>query len=171
MKKFRLLSLLLSTVLVCGFLIGCSTNEPEGNPMALYSFSGEDDRFSLSSGIIAITDQETVIYGGELENTGEAFYDISSYSLRLYVLKDGVEFPLIDVEHIYKVERESPMDNLVSGSFGSVRMDAPLLEQEYLENNLYFEVLITYSNQEQSNHTIHLSVVNVTDKFPNKVQD
>lgn len=168
MKKPNPLLLVLCMLLVCGLLAGCGAKEPEDNALALYSFHGGDDRFSLTSGIIAITDQETIIYGGDLENTGEAFQDISSFSLRLYVLKDGAEVPLIDVEHIFKdAERDAPWDNLVSGSFASARIDGSLIEQEYLKDNLYFEVLITHSNQEQTKHTIHLSVVNVTDPLVN----
>ncbi len=157
MKKSRLLFLSLSAVLALGLLAGCGAKEPEETPLSLYAFSGEDDRFSLSSGIIVITDRETVVYGGNLENKGEAFEDVTSFTLRLYVLSDGVEIPLIDVEHITE-GGEASLGGLVSGSYGSSRMSYPLSQQEDLAENLYFSLSITHASQEQSQYTIPLSV-------------
>ena len=56
----------------------------EEEPTRVYAFRGENDQFSISNGVIVVSDEEDVFYGGTLEEKGEHLSDLSAYSISFY---------------------------------------------------------------------------------------
>lgn len=159
MKKIKPLVYFLIALLVCCSAAGCGAKESE-QQITIYSYCGEDDQFSLSNGIIAVTETETIIYGGVLEEKEEKFDDITASSMGLYVLVDGEEITLTDFQEVDMTGDGHPLSNP-----GSATTSGSLPEKDDLEDNLYFEVSITRSNGERLENQIKLSVTNVTALF------
>ena len=53
----------------------------EEEPIRVYAFRGENDQFSVSDGVIVMSEEEDVFYGGTLEAKGEHLSDLSAYSI------------------------------------------------------------------------------------------
>ena len=83
MKKheYKVIYVLLITVLCTCLLLGCSS-KPAEEPLVVYSFSGENEMFSISNGVIVLNEGEEIFYGGNLD--GE-LSDIIAYSMTFYI--------------------------------------------------------------------------------------
>ena len=51
-------------------------------------FSGENELFSISNGVIVITDKNEIFYGGNLEEKQGKLSDIVAYTTSFYILSD-----------------------------------------------------------------------------------
>ena len=57
-------------IVFCALLLaGCSISSQsrQGQPLAVYSFSGENEFISVSNGVIVLDAEEEICYGGNLE--------------------------------------------------------------------------------------------------------
>ena len=79
MKKYeyKVIQVLLITVLCICLLLGCSS-KPAEKPLVVYSFSGENEMFSISNGVIVLNEGEEIFYGGNLDGK---LSDIVAYSM------------------------------------------------------------------------------------------
>ena len=80
MKKLAIFVLTLTLVLA---LVGCGKTEPEY--LRVYSFNGENERFTVSNGVIVLDDTKEIFYGGELKATDDFFVDTVSCSATVYI--------------------------------------------------------------------------------------
>lgn len=76
------LFLVFAAVMVIGG--GYTLMNHEEEPTRVYAFHGENDQFSVSNGVIVVSDEEDVFYGGTLEEKGEHLSDLSAYSISFY---------------------------------------------------------------------------------------
>ena len=68
----------LMAIVFCALLLaGCSISSQsrQGQPLAVYSFSGENEFISVSNGVIVLDAEEEICYGGNLETRKDKFTD------------------------------------------------------------------------------------------------
>ena len=147
---------ILLTILSCSVLFsGCGT-KPVEEQVAVYSFHGENEIFSISNGVIALTPAEEVFYGGNLE--GE-LPGVVSYSMTFYISSGDDDKTLLS----NKVTDMTGGTISISGETGKVSGDI-LKETELneLQNNLYFELKTTNLEGEENTYSLQLTVTEVT---------
>lgn len=165
MKKT--VAVLLTIVFSCTILTGCGTSSKgeQGQSLAVYSFSGESEYFSISNGVIVLSPTEEIFYGGDLEAKQEHFNDITAYSMTVYIMSGDKKGTLIS---------NSVVDMTggtihISGDIGKRSGDGIIIKEptDDLKNNLYFELETTNLDGEKSNYQLQLSVVEITEKTRN----
>ena len=77
----RVFAILLTTLACSVLFSGCGA-KPAEEQVAVYSFSGDNEVFSISNGVIVLAPTEEVFYGGNLE--GE-MSGVVSYSMTFYI--------------------------------------------------------------------------------------
>lgn len=82
---------LLTLMLCVGMLAGCSQNgENKSEKITVYSFCGENEQFAVTNGVIVISADEEIFYGGDLKVTDDEYFsDITSYSVKFYTMTNG----------------------------------------------------------------------------------
>lgn len=161
----RLLSYIF--VIICfGVLVGCSEKEAyEQEALVVYSFSGSDEQFAVSNGVIVLSPDKDVFYGGDLEVFNEELCtDIVSYSTAFYTMNNGEKNTIL---YNSVVDQTDGSVN-VAGDLGRMsganllvgnKVDAA----EDLLHSLFFELSITDVNGEQSVYQVQMEVTEVTD--------
>ena len=99
----------LMAIVFCALLLaGCSISSQsrQGQPLAVYSFSGENEFISVSNGVIVLDAEEEICYGGNLETRKDKFTDIDIGKITVDILipddidnlVDGLWFELKTVD-------------------------------------------------------------------------
>lgn len=155
---------LISAAVCCCFLLtGCSdsSNQEEAQPFSVYSFSGENEYFSISNGVIVLTSAEEIFYGGDLEETLETFNDITAYSVTFYVSSGGEENTLLSNSAVDKTG--GTID--ISGWTGQISGDIlKSTDVPYLLDHLYCELETVDVNGEEHEYLLQLTVTEITGK-------
>lgn len=147
---------LVSVIII--FLVACSEYEVQNNDI-VYSYSGENELFSISDGIIFLSEEEDIIYGGDLKaKDDQQFTEIVSENMKLYVLSDGVEIPLTSFY-------VSSNTSFSLGNPGSITTQISNEEKENLLENLYFKLSIETSTGEKNDYDIKMNVTDITEGF------
>ena len=120
-------------------LTGCGKEEQE--PLRVYSFSGENEQFAVSNGIIVLNGSEEIFSGGDLKAADESFIDITSYSTTFYTIS-GSEGNVILSNSV--TDTTGGTVN-VSGDWGQIAGDRRLRRVKIddtndLNDSLYFEL-------------------------------
>lgn len=162
MKKA--VAVLLTIVFACTILTGCGTSSKgeQRQSLAVYSFSGESEYFSISNGVIVLSSTEEIFYGGDLEVKQENFNDITAYSMTFYIMSgDGKDILISN-----SVEDMTGGTIHISGDIGKSSGDGTIIREpaDELQNNLYFELETMDLDGEISNYQLQLSVVEITEK-------
>lgn len=85
MKK--IVVILLSALACCTMFIGCSNSSAnQEQHLSVYSFSGEDEQFAISNGVIVLNSTEETFYGGDLKEKQDKLSDIAAYTKTFYVM-------------------------------------------------------------------------------------
>lgn len=165
MKKIA--TVLLPILFFCTLFTGCrdSSEGEQGQLLAVYSFSGENETLAISNGVIVLTSTEEIFYGGNLEVNQEKFDDITAYSMTFYIMSDKGKGILIS----NCVEDMTGETLHVSGEIGKRSGDGIITREsiEELQNNLYFELETTNRSGENNNHQLQLTlkeIIENTDK-------
>lgn len=154
MKK---VACLLTALLLCCFLAGCSTSSNQ--KLTVYSFSGQDDTFSITNGVVVIAPDTAIFYGGYLDADEEHFQQITSYSTSFYVWADGHEHTLMDMRAVDTTGTFLNLDQEV----GSVSSQAFFEGAETaIRDQLFFRLETVNQNGERQTLEIPMSVVDVT---------
>lgn len=67
--------------------IGCSNSSAnQEQRLSVYSFSGEDEQFAISNGVIVLNSTEETFYGGDLKEKQDKLSDIAAYTKTFYVM-------------------------------------------------------------------------------------
>ena len=162
-KKILSVILLIASL---GALAGCTANEPQNNEeLAVYSFCGENEQFTVSNGVIVVGNEEEVFYGGDLEVKQEEFFEnVVSFSTTFYTLQEAEKRTILS-------NSVTDMTNgsiKVSGNLGKmsgadILIGNKVKNLEELRDNLYFELSTTDAEGENSTYQIQLVVTNVTE--------
>ena len=157
MKKYeyKVIRVLLITVLCTCLLLGCSS-KPAEEPLVVYSFSGENEMFSISNGVIVLSEGEEIFYGGNL--VGE-LSDIVAYSMTFYIQSGSNDIVLLS----------NSVTDMTGGTIGIAgetgKISGDILkraEEDDLQNNLYFELKTTNLDGEENTYQLQLTVTEVT---------
>ena len=139
----------LMAIVFCALLLaGCSISSQsrQGQPLAVYSFSGENEFISVSNGVIVLDAEEEICYGGNLETRKDKFTDIASYSATIYFTSDGEENIL--------------MSNRVEGKItGDILIPDDI---DNLVDGLWFELKTVDLDGEENTYHLQLEVIEIT---------
>ena len=159
MKKLTALTL---TILFIFTLTACG-NVKIREKNAIYSFSGGNDYFNVSNGIIVIAEDEETFSGGDLAITRkDAFSDVVSLRTEFYILRDGEEKTILVSELHDKTGGASVS---LSGDLGKISGDTVVTEGRQSEeveidllNNLYFRLTIKRNDGSSNTYTVQMDV-------------
>ena len=157
MKKTRVSLFLL--FFCCLTLAGCGTSAESESSLTVYSFHGENEQFSISNGVIVLTPDEEIFYGGDLTEKQETLSDVVEYSTTFYAMSGNEQKPLLS----NRVADETGTGVEISGQTGRIAGDVISRAQiDDLQNGLFFELETTSSNGEQHQYQIQLKLKEVT---------
>lgn len=157
MKKTRTILILL--VFCCLILSSCGTSTESEPSLTVYSFSGENEQFSISNGVIVLTPDEEIFYGGDLTEKQEILSDIAEYSTTFYAMLGNEQKTLLS----NSVIDETGTGVEISDQMGRIAGDIISRAQiDDLQNGLFFEMKTTSSNGEQHQYQIQLTLTEVT---------
>ena len=146
---------LLITVLYTCLLSSCGM-KPAEEPLVVYSFSGENEMFSISNGVIVLNEGEEIFYGGNLD--GE-LSDIIAYSMTFYIQSGSDDIVLIS----NSVTDMTGGTIGIAGETGKISGDVlKSAEEDDLQNNLYFELKTTNLGGEENTYQLQLTVTEIT---------
>lgn len=136
----------------------------DSRPPAVYSFSGENDLFAVSNGVIVLNDPEEIFYGGYLEPFDDFPTDATAFSATYYA-QNGAEK---DVFLSNAVVDQTGHMLRVSGDLGKISGDDILTRfagKALLDfkDNLYLDLTLTDSAGKQHTYTLHMTVQEITD--------
>ena len=147
--------ILLITVLYTCLLSSCGM-KPAEEPLVVYSFSGENEMFSISNGVIVLNEGEEIFYGGNLD--GE-LSDIIAYSMTFYIQSGSDDIVLLS----NSVTDMTGGTIGIAGETGKISGDVlKSAEEDDLQNNLYFELKTTNLGGEENTYQLQLTVTEVT---------
>lgn len=146
---------LLITVLYTCLLSSCGM-KPAEEPLVVYSFSGENEMFSISNGVIVLNEGEEIFYGGNLD--GE-LSDIIAYSMTFYIQSGSDDIVLLS----NSVTDMTGGTIGIAGETGKISGDVlKNAEEDDLQNNLYFELKTTNLGGEKNTYQLQLTVTEIT---------
>lgn len=157
-KKMKVLIVLSIVILI---LIGCGKSKSK--QVAVYSFSGENNQFIISNGVIVLSPEENVFYGGDLKVKEDFSDNIVSFSTRFYDYVEETENTILSSSVI----DQSGGSISLEGDLGKISGESAILgtsdnELDNLKNNLFLEITITNKNGEECVYQIQMSVREVT---------
>lgn len=160
------IALLTAIILCLGLLAGCSHNNGDTQEnLTVYSFYGETEQFTIVNGVIIISGDEEIFYGGDLKVADdECFSDIASYSATFYTLKNGEKRTIMSNS---VVDQTGSTIN-VAGDLGKMSGEDIIIGSKVenaneLNNNLYFELGTTNLSGEQNTYQMQLTLTELTD--------
>ena len=146
---------LLITVLYTCLFSSCGM-KPAEEPLVVYSFSGENEMFSISNGVIVLNEGKEIFYGGNLD--GE-LSDIIAYSMTFYIQSGSDDIVLLS----NSVTDMTGGTIGIAGETGKISGDILIgAEEADLQNNLYFELKTTNLDGEENTYQLQLTVTEVT---------
>lgn len=142
-------------------LTGCGKTKQE--PLIVYSFSGENEQFAVSNGVIVLRGKEEIFTGGDLKVTSDLFADVTSYSTTFYILS-GDEKDVILSNCI--IDRTGGAVNAPS-SLGKLSGESIIRRTKIdgasdLKNSLYFELATKDKNGKENVYSLQMSLTEIT---------
>ena len=140
-------------------LTGCGISSENELPFVVYSFYGENEQFSISNGVIVLTPDEEIFYGGELTVKQKALSDVVGYSTTFYIVSDNKQKILLSNSVVDTTGAR--LD--VSGQTGKIAGDIASKEEiDDLQNGLFFELITTNSDGKQHQYQMQLMLTEIT---------
>ncbi len=147
MKKFemkKVVGLLLAIAFILTAFTGCASNETE-QPLAVYSFSGENEQFALNNGVVASNIDGCIFNGGELIAKDLVLTDVSKYNTRFFKYVNGEQETIQSGSCEYADGTQDKTLHKCLGFTGSGQTEANSGKKLYmdisdLKDNLYFEL-------------------------------
>ncbi len=161
MKKAIALILLL----LCAFIfVGCGAEKLNGKT-EVYTFSGENDYFSVSNGTVVLDGEEEAFSGGHLTVLQkQLFSDIVSYDADFYIIKDGNDKRAVLSSSVVDMTGGSVRfngDDLGKISGDTIITNYKMIEEEEWQNNLFFELTLKDSKGREKVYEIQMNVEKV----------
>lgn len=163
MKKITtiMLSLFGCAILFVGCGVSLESNQEQS--LKVYSFSGENNLFSVSNGVIVLEAKNEICYGGDLKVISDKFGDVAAYSTAIYI--DGNEKEILLFGGI---DDQTGKTVDVSGNLGKVSGDILRdSDASKLVGNLWFELRTIDLSGEENTYQIQLETTEVTKKADN----
>ena len=162
MKKFLIFLLLLTFAIS---LVGCSTTELQ---TSVYSFSGANEYFAISNGVIVLDDSTEAFYGGNISADEGFFAEATSYSATFYISSHG-EKKVILSSKVVDLTGEA-VD--FSGEIGSISGDDVLTQNKIdeiddLRYNLYCDLSVTNKDGTESVYSVQMNLTEIVRKNTN----
>lgn len=158
----KTMTVVLAVLLMTAILSGCNqkSGEQQESPLQVYSFSGENEYFSLSNGVIVLNTEEEVFYGGVLEEKNYALSGIKSFSMTFYVTEGEEKHTLLS----NSVIDQTGGSVHVSGDTGKISGTNILhgADAQDWMNHLYFELKTTGLSGQDNVFTLQLVPIEVT---------
>ena len=150
-------------------LTGCGKEEQE--PLRIYSFSGENEQFAVSNGIIVLNGSEEIFSGGDLKAADESFIDITSYSTTFYTIS-GSEKNVILSNRVTDTTGDTVN---VSGDLGQISGDSTLRrikidDTNDLNGTLYFELTTKDKYGTENVYQLQMALTEITKNNGNKIR-
>lgn len=130
-----------------------------------YSFCGENEQFAVTNGVIVISADEEIFYGGDLKVTDDEYFtDITSYSVKFYTITNGETRTIM---HNSVVDQTGSTIKVV-GDLGKMSGEDIIIGNKVenineLATNLYFELNTTDLNGKQDTYQVQLTVTEITE--------
>lgn len=162
MKKMTVFVL----VLVCALaLAGCSATAQQAS---VYSFSGANEYFTISNGVIVLDDSTEVFYGGNISADEDFFAEATSYSVTFYISLDG-EKKVILSSKVVDLTGEAVV---FSGEIGSISGDDVLTQNKIdeiddLRYNLYCNLSVTTKVGTERVYSAQMNLTQITGENTN----
>ena len=144
-------------------LAGCENTE-SSQPLAVYSFHGENELLAIHNGVIVIRDGAEVFDGGDLEVQEDFPSEITSYTTEFYYLSGNKEKTILT----HSVVDQTGNQISVEGDMGRISGDGAIFglgaqdqELAYLQNGLYFELTTIDQSGTQNVYQVQMSVSEV----------
>lgn len=140
-------------------LTGCGKEEK--GTLTIHSFTGENEQFTVSNGVVVLNGTEQIFDGGDLKVKEDFFTDITTYSTTFYILssKDKKVIFSNSVEDMTGGKLNLSCDlGKISGDniISSTKID------DDLSNNLYFELVTINTQGEKSVYQLQMSLSEIT---------
>ena len=159
----------LMAIVFCALLLaGCSISSQsrQGQPLAVYSFSGENEFISVSNGVIVLDAEEDICYGSnivclifDIKTRKDKFTDIASYSATIYLTSDGEENILMS----NRVEDKTGGAINISEDIGKITGDILIPDDiDNLVDGLWFELKTVDLDGEENTYHLQLEVIEIT---------
>ena len=155
MKQLKISIVLIFILISCCFFTSCS-EKTVVEQVRVYSYSGENEYFSICNGVIVLSEKQDIVYGGTLKEKGEKISDIASCSMSMYVLSNGEKHTLTTWIDVGSIQLSNP---------GSISGNISEKIKDLLASNLYFELEIKKIDGEIIKDTIEMTVIDVTAIF------
>ncbi len=159
MKRAGILVLLAA---LCLLLAGCSKPASQAQPLAVYAFSGSGDGLSVTNGVIVRSDAQSVFFGGDLSIEPEdRFQGISAFTETFSVHSGEGEVTLLS----NSVTDQTGGAVHPGGQLGKRAGEDDMLmgvSESDLQNNLFFELQVTYPDGETQTCRVHLQLTKIT---------
>lgn len=159
------LAIVIALIMVLS-LSACSSESNTGTQdQSVYSFSGANEYFSVTNGVVILGAEEEVFFGGDLNTTDEeTLGNIVSYSTTFYTLVDGEKHIIMSNSVVDQTGGKISL----SGDLGRMSGDDFIIRNKVedssdWENNLYFELVTTDLNHKENTYQLHLSVTEVSE--------
>lgn len=164
----RLMALVLALVCMLSLVLsfaGCSTIELQ---TSVYSFSGANEHFAISNGVIVLDDSTEAFYGGNISADEDFFAEAISYSATFYISSHG-ERKVILSSKVVDLTGES-VD--FSGEIGSISGDDVLTQNKIdeiddLRYNLYCDLSVTNKDGTESVYSVQMNLTEIVRKNTN----
>lgn len=142
-------------------LTGCGKEEQE--PLRVYSFSGENEQFAVSNGIIVLNGSEEIFSGGDLKAADESFLDITSYSTTFYTISGNEKNVILS----NSVEDMTGGTVNVSGDLGQVSGESIIRRTKIDDasdwgNTLFFELTTKDKYGTENVYQLQMALTEIT---------
>ena len=155
------LSVFITALLLLLVLSACgNSSEAESS---VYSFSGQNDAFEISDGVIIRSDKENVFEGGKIRAVSKSdLENIKSFRAEFYTVKDG-ERTTVLIDEVVN-ESADPLE-IQADDLGKISSEDPSLVSNITEENteLFCEVKILYRHGGKKTSVIELTIKKITD--------
>jgi len=165
-KKVKLIAMAvaLSVIVVGGFIDHHHDHNIGTLEQSVYSFSGANEYFSVTNGVVVLDAEEEVFSGGDLNiSDEEALGNIASYSATFYTLIDGEKHIVMSNSVVDQTGGKiSLTGDLGKMSGGDFIIRNKVEDPSDWKNNLYFELVTTDLDNKENTYQLQLSVTEVS---------
>ena len=147
--------------LIGGFSTFSSTQEGQ---TTVYSFTGSNELFEISNGVIVLSTDDEVFDGGDLRVIqAEPFSDIASYFTTYYLMKNGEKRTILT----HGVEDMTGGSVNIEGDLGRISGDGVIIGNgvdnvDEVIQSLWFELKTTDLDGRESVYTLELNPTEIT---------
>ena len=158
MKKIIALFLVVSCVLT---LSACCNEKQEKT--RVYSFTGGNEEYVITNGVVVMTDEEDIFYGGELQaRNPDGIKNIASYRAEFYTSVDGEENSVL----VSALDNDS-LSEMLNIDFGKSSGNGDKLDNSFgrmdeLQGDFWCELRIKDTQGNQKSYIIDLTLTEIT---------